>query len=68
MSGRPASPPGQLIETRWDGGHIRVWFPRRLYRPETRVRLTRREAEALVRNLTRRLEEHPETADGGQPA
>lgn len=52
----------ELIETRWDGRLIRVWMPRRTYRPELVARLSASEAEALVRNLGRRLAERD--ADG----
>lgn len=52
---------GGLIETRWDRGTIRVFFPRRSYRPEVVARLTPAEAEALARNLGRRLAERNST-------
>jgi hypothetical protein len=50
----------QLIETRWTVGRhpgIRVWFPGRSYRAAVAVWLTPGEAEALARNLRKRLAE-----------
>jgi hypothetical protein len=50
-----------LIETRWDQGgmFVRIWLPERTYRQRHITRVTRAEAEALVRNLSKRLAEVP---------
>jgi len=67
MAGRPASGV-QRCETRWDGPRIRVWLPARSYRrAAVTVWLAPAEAEALVRNLGRRLAERPAAdADAGR--
>lgn len=50
-----------LVETRWDDARgrslIRVWLPARSYRREHIVLLAEAEAEALIRNLGKRLAE-----------
>lgn len=57
----------QRIETRHDDGLIRIWLPARSYRPQATVRVTRAEADALVRNLIRRLSELPPAHEADVP-